>query len=368
MSKKDVVIDPDKLDFGDKYVGKNDNNSFYTQIFNQPARVDGDKFEYRVLPINKLHDFPNHPFKVNIDEEMQDLRDSIIENGILQPLIVREEQNGEYTVLSGHRRKTASKMAQLSEVPCIIMKGISDDQAILAMIDSNQQRENILPSERAFAYKMKLEAMKRKAGRPTKDSVVINSSQVGTNLRSDEMMASEIGESKNQIHRYIRLTNLIPQLLDLVDNDVLNKSPSMAFVPAVEISYLKPEEQKYFYDTVKTLQKTPSVQQAREIKNLSKENKLTQTAVMSILVKEKPNQRETVKVDYNRLNNYYKENYSAKEYESKVFESLDSLTKIKLAVSKHIKGKTLSDTEIATLIDNLLTDYCKTHNRNDLQR
>lgn len=363
MSNKNIDIKPEDLDFGERFLNQNDTNTLYTQIFNQPAMVDGEKCEYKVLPISKLHEFPNHPFKVDIDDEMQELRDSIYENGVLQPLLVRPQQNGEYIILSGHRRKAASKMAQLSEVPCVIMKGLTDDQATIIMIDSNQQRENILPSERAFAYKMKFEAMKHQ-GRKT----IPTSSQLGTKLRSDELMAMDIGESKNQIHRYIRLTYLIPQLLDLVDNDVLKKSPSMAFIPAVEISYLTPEEQKYFYDTVKTLQKTPSVQQAKEIKNLSKQKQLTQTAVMSILVKEKPNQRETVKVDYNRLNKYYKENYSAKEYETKVFESLDSLTKIKLSVNKHIKGKTLSDPEIATLVDNLLSEYCKTHNRNDIQR
>lgn len=366
MSNKNIDIKPEDLDFGERFLNQNDTNPLYTQIFNQPAMVDGEKCEYKVLPISKLHEFPNHPFKVDIDDEMQELRDSIYENGVLQPLLVRPQQNGEYIILSGHRRKAASKMAQLSEVPCVIMKGLTDDQATIIMIDSNQQREHILPSERAFAYKMKLEAMKHQGKRTDLTSAQIE--QKSSRKTSIDIFSEEIGQNRNQIQRYIRLTYLIPQLLDLVDNDVLKKSPSMAFIPAVEISYLTPEEQKYFYDTVKTLQKTPSVQQAKEIKNLSKQKQLTQTAVMSILVKEKPNQRETVKVDYNRLNKYYKENYSAKEYETKVFESLDSLTKIKLSVNKHIKGKTLSDPEIATLVDNLLSEYCKTHNRNDIQR
>ena len=351
--KKKVEVNAEDLDFGEKFVGANATNPMFSSIFNQPASVSDKDFEYRVVQRNELHDFPNHPFKVVVNEEMVDLRDSIIENGILQPLIVAPRNEGGYTILSGHRRCKAAELAQISSVPVIITKNINDAQATIMMVDSNKQREVILPSERAKAYKMKMEAMKRQGQK----DFVTNGHEV---TRTDNLIGSEENMSGRQISRYVRLTYLIPQLLDLVDNDAIKQSPSMAFRPAVEISYLTPEEQKYFYDTVKTLDKTPSVQQATQIKELSKNGSLTQTRVMEILMADKPNQRETVRMDYDKLRDYYDSSLSPKECENKVFESLDGMKKIRSAVSKHIP-KQLTDSEMATLIENLLVEHIKSH-------
>lgn len=345
-------------------------NPYFTSMFSQPAKIDAEKFEYRTILRNELHDFPNHPFKVKVDSDMLDLRDSITDNGVLQPLIVTPRMNGGYTIISGHRRNKAAELAQIDSVPCVIAKNISDDQAIIMMVDSNKQRELVLPSEKAKSLQMKMEAMSRQGQRTDLNSpsteTEITCAPVGHKLKTRDIIAEEENISKNTVSRYIRLTNLIPQLLDLVDNDALKQSPSMAFRPAVEISYLKPDEQKYFYDTIKALGKTPSVQQAVDIKNLSKRGELTQTMVMNILVADKPNQKETVKVDYERLGGYFKENLTPKQCETKVFEKLDTMVKIREVVDKYTKasGKTLSDNEVVKLIDNLLGKYAKAQNHN----
>lgn len=362
----------------DEFKNDNQTNPYYTAMFSQPAKVNSEEFEFRTILRNELHNFPNHPFKVKIDNDMFDLRDSIVDNGILQPLIVTPRMNGGYTIISGHRRNKAAELAQLDSVPCVIAKNISDNQAIIMMVDSNKQRELILPSERAKSLQMKMEAMSRQPGRPKKDDIENgapvghnfeennNSAPMGRNLESREIIAQEENISKNTVSRYIRLNSLIPQLLDLVDNDALKQSPSMAFRPAVEISYLKPDEQKYFYDTIKALGKTPSVQQATDIKNLSKNGELTQTKVMNILVTDKPNQKETVKVDYERLGGYFKERLTPKQCESKVFEKLDAMAKIREVVDKYTKasGKILNDNEVVKLVDNLLGKYAKAQNHN----
>lgn len=346
---------------------KNDNqtNPYYTAMFSQPAKVNSEEFEFRTILRNELHDFPNHPFKVKVDNDMFDLRDSIVDNGILQPLIVTPRMNGSYTILSGHRRNKAAELAQLDSVPCVIAKNISDTQAIIMMVDSNKQRELILPSERAKSLQMKMEAMSRQGQRTdlSNDNFVTSGHKVN---RTDDLIGNEENLSGRQVSRYLRLNSLIPQLLDLVDNDALKQSPSMAFRPAVEISYLKPDEQKYFYDTIKALGKTPSVQQATDIKNLSKNGELTQTKVMNILVADKPNQKETVKVDYERLGGYFKESLTPKQCETKVFEKLDAMAKIREVVDKYTKasGKILNDNEVVKLVDNLLGKYAKTQNHN----
>lgn len=345
---------------------KNDNqtNPYYTAMFSQPAKVNSEEFEFRTILRNELHDFPNHPFKVKVDNDMFDLRDSIVDNGILQPLIVTPRMNGGYTLLSGHRRNKAAELAQLDSVPCVIAKNIPDTQAIIMMVDSNKQRELILPSERAKSLQMKMEAMNRQGKRTTNKEEPLAQSAKSYNSR--DIIAESEGIGSRTLGNYIRLNNLIPQLLDLVDNDALKQSPSMAFRPAVEISYLKPDEQKYFYDTIKALGKTPSVQQATDIKNLSKNGELTQTKVMNILVADKPNQKETVKVDYERLGGYFKESLTPKQCETKVFEKLDAMAKIREVVDKYTKasGKILNDNEVVKLVDNLLGKYAKTQNHN----
>ena len=351
---KTEEISVEELDYGDSHIGDNATNPVFSSIFNQPASVSDKDFEYRVVQRNELHEFPNHPFKVVVNDEMVDLRDSIIENGILQPLIVAPRNEGGYTILSGHRRCKAAELAQLSSVPVVITKNINDAQATIMMVDSNKQREVILPSERAKAYKMKMEALNHNGKRTL--------GPMDPRLSSREQIAQEEQMGERQISRYIRLTYLIPQLLDLVDNDAMKQSPSMAFRPAVEISYLTPEEQKYFYDTVKTLDKTPSVQQATQIKEFSKNGSLTQTKVMEILMADKPNQKETVRMDYDKLRNYYDVSLSPKECESKVFESLDGMKKIRSVVSKHVP-KQLTDDEMATLIENILVEHIKAHSK-----
>lgn len=358
---------------------KNDNqtNPYYTAMFSQPAKVNSEEFEFRTILRNELHDFPNHPFKVKVDNDMFDLRDSIVDNGILQPLIVTPRMNGGYTILSGHRRNKAAELAQLDSVPCVIAKNIPDTQAIIMMVDSNKQRELILPSERAKSLQMKMEAMSRQGQRTDltsspmgrkleKDNQNQLVAQSATSLKTRDIVAANEGIGSRTLSNYIRLNSLIPQLLDLVDNDALKQSPSMAFRPAVEISYLKPDEQKYFYDTIKALGKTPSVQQATDIKNLSKNGELTQTKVMNILVADKPNQKETVKVDYERLGRYFKERLTPKQCESKVFEKLDAMAKIRDVVDKYTKAsdKILNDNEVVKLVDNLLGKYAKAQNHN----
>ena len=218
------------------------------------------------MPLSDLHPFEGHPFKVLDDELMEQTVESIKQIGVVSPLIVRPDPEGGYEILSGHRRLHAAQLAGLETVP-VIVKEMDDDAAIIFMVDSNLQRENILPSERAFSYKMKLEAMKHQAGRPPKE----NDSQLGNNFGklSSEEMAEELGTSKNQIFRYIRLTNLIPEILDMVDEK------KIAFNPAVELSYLKPSEQKEFLEAMDYAQASPSLSQAQRLKKLSQEGGCT---------------------------------------------------------------------------------------------
>ena len=351
MAKKEYEVRPEDLDYSDVNATNPATNPFYTAIFNQPADVDSADTEYKVVLREQLHEFPHHPFKVVVDDDMLDLRDSIIDNGILVPLLVRPRQTGGYEIISGHRRSKAAELAKISTVPVIIKKNLTDAEAIIMMVDSNKQRELILPSERAFAYKMKMEALNHNGQRPSTSGPEV------PRLNSRDELGLEEGMSGKQINRYVRLTNLIPQLLDLVDNDALKQSPSMALKPAVEISYLTPTEQKFFYDTVKALDKTPSVQQATQIKRLSQDSTLTQTDVMNILMQAKPNQKETVKVDYERLGGYFKESLTPKQAEARVFEAMDSMKKIRDAVEKHVKGKTLTDEQLANMVERLLVDY-----------
>ncbi|MBQ9229228.1 MAG: ParB/RepB/Spo0J family partition protein [Eubacterium sp.] len=357
MAKKDFDVKPEDLDYSDVNAEKQNpaTNPFYTAIFNQPADVDGSDTEYKVVLREQLHEFPHHPFKVVVDDEMLDLRDSIIDNGILLPLLVRPRQAGGYEIISGHRRNKAAELAKISEVPVIIKKNLSDAEATIMMVDSNKQRELILPSERAFAYKMKMEAMSRQGRRSDLSGELVDPRSTSDKTR--DKLGLEEGMSGKQVSRYVRLTNLIPQLLDLVDNDALKQSPSMALKPAVEISYLTPTEQKFFYDTVKELGKTPSVQQATQIKRLSQDSLLTQTDVIHILMQAKPNQKETVKVDYERLGGYFKESLTPKQAEARVFETLDGMKKIRAAVERHVKGKTLTDEQLANMVEKLLVDY-----------
>lgn len=229
-----------------------------------------------------ISDFPNHPFKVKQDEAMAEMADSVKQYGVLVPVLVRPKADGNYEMIAGHRRKCAATLAGITEMPCIV-RNLTDDEATIIMVDSNLQRETILPSEKAFAYKMKLEAMKRQAGRP-KNSAPLEPNLKGT--RSNEELAANSPDSRSQIQRYIRLTELIPSILDMVD------SGKIAFRPAVELSYLSKEQQQSLYDTMKCEDCTPSLAQAIKMKEFSRDGKLTEEVIFSIMQEEKPNQRE----------------------------------------------------------------------------
>ena len=243
------------------------------------------------LSIGKLKPFTGHPYRVVDDDEMDRLVESIQEHGVMTPIYVRPIDGG-YEVISGHRRIHAAKRAGLTTVPAIEME-MTRDEAAIALVDSNLHRERLLPSEKAFAYKLKLEAMSRQPGRPSK-----NVSQVGTQKRTDQIMAENAGESRNQIQRYIRLTNLIPPLLDLVDEG------RIAFTPAVVLSYLTPEEQELLFSEIGFAQATPSLSQACHMKRLSAEGKLTEDKIMEIMAEEKPNQKERVSIPVSDLSKY----------------------------------------------------------------
>jgi len=236
------------------------------------------------IEISKIHPFKNHPFKVLDDEKMQDLVESVKINGVLTPVLLRMDENEEYEMVSGHRRMHAAQLAGLTMIPAIVRE-LSDDDAIVAMVDANIQREELLPSEKAFAYKMRLEAMKRQAGRPTKD----NYSPMGNNLEfatSSDELAEKVGESKNQIFRFIRLTELVPEILQMVDER------QIAFRPAVEISYLSEEQQYTLLEAMEYSDATPSLAQAIKMKKFMQDGKLTNEVIQSIMEEEKPNQKE----------------------------------------------------------------------------
>ena len=231
-----------------------------------------------------ISDFPNHPFKVKQDEAMAEMVDSVKQYGVLVPALVRPKVDGSYEMIAGHRRKCAATLAGITEMPCIV-RNLTDDEATIIMVDSNLQRETILPSEKAFAYKMKLEAIKRQAGRPSKE----NSVPVGQNFEgktSRELLTDKSPDSNTQIQRYIRLTELIPPMLDMMDNG------KIAFRPAVELSYLSKEQQQSLYDTMECEDCTPSLAQAIKMKEFSRDGKLTEEVILSIMQEEKPNQRE----------------------------------------------------------------------------
>ena len=237
-----------------------------------------------MLPVSELHDFPGHPFRVRDDEEMEKLAESITQHGVLMPGLVRPRAAGGYEIVAGHRRKFASMKAGIREMP-VIVRDMDDDTAVILMVDSNVQRENVLPSEKARAYKMKLDAIKRKAGRPSKE----NSAQVGQNF-SVEKVAEDAGESKSQIQRYIRLNELIPELLEMVDGNEIK------FNPAYELAFLRTEEQTVLYDILQAEEVTPSLSQAQRLKRASQEGRLSEQDIAAIMREEKAQTRDTGKV------------------------------------------------------------------------
>ena len=266
------------------------------------------------MPLSDLHPFEEHPFKVLDDELMGQTVESIKQIGVVSPLIVRPDPEGGFEILSGHRRLHAAQLAGLETVP-VIVKEMDDDAAIIFMVDSNLQRENILPSERAFSYKMKLKAMKHQAGRPSKE----NDSQLGNNFGklSSEEMAEELGTSKNQIFRYIRLTNLIPEILDMVDEK------KIAFNPAVELSYLKPSEQKEFLEAMDYAQASPSLSQAQRLKKLSQEGGCTLDAMCEVMNEIKKDELDHVTIKNEVLRKYFPKSYTPKQMQDTIIRLLE---------------------------------------------
>ena len=266
------------------------------------------------MPLSDLHPFEGHPFKVLDDELREQTVESIKQSGVVSPLIVRPDPEGGFEILSGHRRLHAAQLAGLETVP-VIVKEMDDDAAIIFMVDSNLQRENILPSERAFSYKMKLEAMKHQAGRPPKE----NDSQLGNNFGklSSEEMAEELGTSKNQIFRYIRLTNLIPEILDMVDEK------KIAFNPAVELSYLKPSEQKEFLEAMDYAQASPSLSQAQRLKKLSQEGGCTLDAMCEVMNEIKKDELDHVTIKNEVLRKYFPKSYTPKQMQDTIIRLLE---------------------------------------------
>ena len=266
------------------------------------------------MPLSDLHPFEGHPSKVLDDELMEQTVESIKQIGVVSPLIVRPDPEGGFEILSGHRRLHAAQLAGLETVP-VIVNEMDDDAAIIFMVDSNLQRENILPSERAFSYKMKLEAMKHQAGRPSKE----NDSQLGNNFGklSSEEMAEELGTSKNQIFRYIRLTNLIPEILDMVDEK------KIAFNPAVELSYLKPSEQKEFLEAMDYAQASPSLSQAQRLKKLSQEGGCTLDAMCEVMNEIKKDELDHVTIKNEVLRKYFPKSYTPKQMQDTIIRLLE---------------------------------------------
>ena len=285
---------------------------FSTEETRQEAQADAGREKVRMIPLNELHPFAHHPFKVKDDEAMQDTVESVKAYGVLVPAIARPREEGGYELVAGHRRHRASLLAGLAEMP-VIVRELDDDEATIIMVDSNLQRETLLPSERAFAYRMKLEAMKRRAGRPSKE----NLSQVGTQKRSDQTMADQIGESRNQIQRFIRLTYLVPPLLDMVDEH------KVAFNPAVELSYLTSEEQVALLDAMDSEQATPSLSQAQRLKKFSQEGRLSEDVMRAILSEEKKPEVGKITLSSDQLRRYFPKSFTPQQMEQTIFRLLE---------------------------------------------
>ncbi len=281
----------------------------------QEQRDEAKRDSVQDIPISQISDFPEHPFKVKQDEAMLEMAESVRQYGVLVPGLVRQLEDGSYQMVSGHRRKLASELAGRDTIPCIV-RDLTDDEAVIIMVDSNLQRERVLPSEKAFAYKMKLDAMRRQQGERTDLTCV----PVGHKLdskRSRELLADNSPDSNTQIQRYIRLTNLIPEILDMVDDG------RIAFRPAVELSYLTEQEQSALYDTMGREDCTPSLAQAIKMKAFSRDGKLTDAVILSIMEEEKPNQKEQFRIPKERISKYFKPGTPVRTMEDTIIKALD---------------------------------------------
>lgn len=302
-------------------------------LFTTQEQRDDEKLErVNVLQIDEIDNFTDHPYKVRDDAKMDELIDSIENYGIMVPCIVRPKDNGRYEMIAGHRRKHAALRAGITQLPCIVRK-LSDDEATILMVDSNSQREQLLPSEKAFAYKMRLDAMKRQAGRPVKK----NGAPVEhhfSGMKSRDILSEQVGESKEQVRRYIRLTDLIPELLECVDNSVEKPEDKdalrMALRPAVELSYLTPENQRVVLEFMKSSLTTPSHAQTILLRKMQDDHSFTPQAVFELLQQEKPNQKERVSLSIDKFNRYFPPNTSAKDIEKGIFRALDFYMEAKM--------------------------------------
>ena len=304
-----------------KSAAKNIQLASYDDLFKTDEERQADAQErVQSLPLDRLMPFPNHPFKVLDDEKMQETVESIKERGVLVPILVRPTNDGNFEIVSGHRRHHASLLAGKTEIPAIVRE-MDDDTAILLMVDSNLQREELLPSEKAFAYKMKLDAMKRQAGRPSK-----NSAQIGRNFdgkESRELLADQTGESRNQISRYIRLTSLVPDLLNRVDNKTI------AFNAAVEVSYLTEPEQKMLCDAIEREECTPNLKQARRLKQFSQDGKLDENVIDAIMTEEMPIEDKLV-LKGDVLAKYFPKTYTPSQKQKVIVKLLEDWHKRQL--------------------------------------
>ena len=286
--------------------------SSYDDIFStEESRQEEQREQVRQIPIGELFPFKNHPFKVLDDDSMSDTVESVKQYGVLSPLIARPRPKGGYEIISGHRRQHAAELAGLETLP-VIVRQMDDDAAIILMVDSNLQREHILPSERAFAYKMKLDAMKNQGTRSD-----LTSTQVVSKLRSNEKLGAENNQSRETVRRFIRLTNLIPELLDMVDNK------TVSFNPAVELSYLSPEQQQEVIRAMDDTQNFPSVSQAKRIKKLAQDGTFTTETVVAIMGEEKKSELDTVTIKNDTLRKYFPRSYTPKQMEDTIIKLLE---------------------------------------------
>ena len=290
--------------------------SSYDDIFStEESRQEEQREQVQQIPIGELFPFKNHPFKVLDDDSMSDTVESVKQYGVLSPLIARPRPKGGYEIISGHRRQHAAELAGLETLP-VIVRQMDDDAAIILMVDSNLQREHILPSERAFAYKMKLDAIKNQGTRSD-----LTSTQVVSKLRSNEKLGAENNQSRETVRRFIRLTNLIPELLDMVDNK------TVSFNPAVELSYLSPEQQQEVIRAMDDTQNFPSVSQAKRIKKLAQDGTFTTETVVAIMGEEKKSELDTVTIKNDTLRKYFPRNYTPKQMEDTIIKLLEQWQK-----------------------------------------
>ena len=279
-------------------------------------RQEEQREQVQQIPIDELHPFTNHPFKVLDDEAMTRTVESIAQYGVLAPLIARPRPDGGYEIISGHRRQYAAKLAGLDTLP-VIVRNMDDDAAVILMVDSNLQREHILPSERALAYKMKLDAMRRTSGRPSKE----NPRQLVGNFETADVIGKESGESGRQVQRFIRLTNLIPELLDMVDEK------KISFNPAVELSYLDESQQRDFLEAMQDTQNAPSLSQAQQLKKMAQQGEFSYEKAFDVMGQEKKSEKDTVTIKNETLRKYFPRSYTPKQMEEKIIQLLDAWQK-----------------------------------------